>query len=182
MSEAKRGRPSKYGDKDAKKIIKSNAQKLLPKAKEAFENDPAWGIHVGVLQWVTANPDLVKEDSIEGIAKAIQDHPELRINLLERANPDNSALTNIMLDAALRAGIVKVIQDQDLKDRRDDKTEIEKRVAATKAIAKKLIADNEGKQPRNFNKLIAKDLKQNFGVVSTSTIIRDLKSPDDQTI
>jgi hypothetical protein len=178
MSEQKKkaGRPPKYGDDDTKKIIKSNAQKLLIKAKEVYKNDPAWAINLGALQWIVSNPDLVKEDSIEGIAKAIQDHPELRINLLYRADPENSDLTNIMLDAALRAGIVRVLQDQHLKDLRDNTTEKDKRVLATKAIAAKLVSENQGKRPRDFWKKLAKELKPNFGDVSKSTSDRDLKA------
>jgi hypothetical protein len=152
MTEAKRGRPSKYGDKDAKKVIKANAQKLLVKAEEVYKNDPAWGINVGVLQWVTANPDLVTEDSVPKVAKAFQDYPELRINLLYRADPDNSDLTNIMLDAALRAGIVKVLQDNLLEGNRGDAIPTARDEAKVKVreIAAGLLKKNNGVEPKGF--------------------------------
>lgn len=178
MSVAKKpGRPSKYGDKDAKKIIKANAQELLEKAKQANKNDPAWAITVGVLQWVTANPDLVTEDSVPKVAKAIQDHPELRMTLLERANPDNSALTNIMLDAALRAGIVKVLKDEVLEDNREDviTSIVEKKKAAALSIAQSLKDKNNGKLPKKYLIQIAVAMQSEFGDLSESTIRRYLE-------
>jgi len=194
MSGAKRGRKSKYGSPEAAKQIKVKVNTLsalmrdrqaeydlmdlAPEQKEAAK--ALAQAHEALIHSV-ALKDLIDKHADIDLLGLVARHPPIAHALWLRFNSLDD-LASLGYDASIRAMIERVIHDQHLKDLRDDTTKIEKRVAVTKAIAKKLIADNEGKQPRNFYKLIAKDLEQDFGDVSKSTINRDLKTPDDQSI